>query len=406
MNQNTLPDKKTTWLLRLYYFAWVGAPGFIYPFLNIFFTRQGLNGQQIGLVTAASSLALLIASPFWTRWSESSRHPRRVLQAALILSGLGWIVLGRQYLFGWIFIISALRTIPAAGIWPISDDLALRLQGSLRAGYGQIRLWGSVGWAVFVLVSGWLIERSGLSIGFLSTGAAYCASALILFFLPGLESRPRQTRQETQAASQPSVLHSLWASPALLGLGGMLILTGIGNSGVLQFETVYMDDLGAREALIGVAGMFSAAVEVPGMLLADHFIRKHGHDRILLLSLILHVVMRVMVFVWPSIPVILFSRLFNGIAFSLYMVAIVVTITNHALTSQRGTMLAIFNVTLPGLVSILASPLSGAIYDAMGGRVLYLLAAIGYLVGWLGLRFTQHLPPRGMPGLPPSPAPD
>jgi len=390
-------DRHATWMLRLYYFTWVGAPGFIFPFLNLFYVREGLSGQQIGVVTAATSITMLIASPLWTRWSDQSRHPRRVLQLALILTGLGWIWLGNQHIFGWILVVSALRIVPASGIWPISDDLALSIQGASRAGYGQVRMWGSLGWAIMVLFSGWLIERFGLGIAFWGAAGGMTSAALVLFLLPVFKSTPQTAPDEKQRQGLPAVFNSLLRNPSLVGFAAMLVLIGIGNNGVVQFETVYMDALGAREALIGVAGMVSSVVEVPGMLWADQLIRKHGPDRILLISLLMQIFLRALVFIWPTVPAILITRLINGIAFSFYTIAIVSYITNRTPSNQRGTMLALFNVTLAGLISILASPLSGAIYDAVGARVLYLLAIAGYLTGWLVLRATHHLPAKSQP---------
>jgi hypothetical protein len=54
-------------------------------------------------------------------------------------------------------------------------------------------------------------------------------------------------------------------------------------------------------------------------------------------------------------------------------------------------------VTLTGLVTMLAAPLSGAIFDAIGARWLYALAATGYAIGLLSLWITRpgpSLPPR------------
>lgn len=61
---------------------------------------------------------------------------------------------------------------------------------------------------------------------------------------------------------------------------------------------------------------------------------------------------------------------------------------------SRQKLFAILNVTVAGLVCILASPLSGAAFDAMGGRFLYLLALVNYFLGWLVLRATHQLKPK------------
>ena len=41
-------------------------------------------------------------------------------------------------------------------------------------------------------------------------------------------------------------------------------------------------------------------------------------------------------------------------------------------------------------MNIVAAPLAGAIFDAVGAHSLYLLSAGGYVIGALSLRFTKH----------------
>ena len=55
-----------------------------------------------------------------------------------------------------------------------------------------------------------------------------------------------------------------------------VIFMGFLNNGVLQFENVYLSQLGASKQLISVAGILSAIVELPSMIYADRIIRRVG----------------------------------------------------------------------------------------------------------------------------------
>jgi hypothetical protein len=50
------------------------------------------------------------------------------------------------------------------------------------------------------------------------------------------------------------------------------------------------------------------------------------------------------------------------------------------------TTLALFNVTLPAIINMVAAPTSGFIFDRVGGYWLYALGAIGSAVAWLVMR--------------------
>ena len=175
----------------------------------------------------------------------------------------------------------------------------------------------------------------------------------------------------------------------LLGFAAALIFIGFMNSGVLQFENVFLSELGASKRLISVAGILSAVVELPFMLYADRYVRRYGADRILLVAIIMSMLQRVTVLIFPSIVAIMIVRFIGGIAFSLYTVSFIGLISSRTDESETGTVLALYTVTLASLVNILAAPVSGAIFDVIGARWLYALSAGGYAIGAIFVWLTR-----------------
>lgn len=395
--------KRELWLARFFYFAYYGGLGCIFPFLNLFYTRVGLNGTQIGWTAAVGSMVALVAAPAWVRLSQERPNPRAFLQLSLALTVLAYLWLGQQRLFFWIVVATAARSLIGAGIGPLSDSMVLAVTGAARSGFGSVRVWGSLGWAVLVLFSGWLIQKTSLQSGFLSASAGYLLAALLLLWIgPAHFGKPR-----TPGDARPDT-GSLLRSRALAGVGLMIVFTGFANSGVLQFEPVFMDRLGAREGLIGVASMLGSIVELPCMFWADRLADRRGSHFLLLLSMVVYAVLRAGVFLAPSIPAILLERAGGGVAFSFYAVSLVKFISEQAPQGQTGAALALFTVTLASLVNIIATPLTGMAYDRLGMTPLYALAALGYLGSWLALRLTYRTGEHRATGLPllSSPAPE
>ena len=281
----------------------------------------------------------------------------------------------------------------------MSDSLALAVTGATKTGFGSVRVMASLGWAVSVLVSGWLIERYGIQTAF---WGMFLCTASGAFFIAGIHpqyfSRPQPAVPQagSPASASSAALHQVVAAvlrtPALVGLGLMLVIVGIANSGVAQFDTLYLDVLGAPESLIGVAGMVSAVVELPCMLWADALVRKHGPRQLLLVAMLMTVGLRGLVFFFPSVAAIIAARAIGGISFSFYAVSLVRYISDHAPLGQTRTTLALFNVTLASLIAILANPLAGRLYDLFGAHWLYLIAMLGYLLAWLSLKIFSPQP--------------
>lgn len=374
---------------RFYYFLFYAGTGFMSPFLNLFYLQQGLSGTQIGWITSLGALVTLLAAPFWTQRNASWGNPRRMLQLFLMLTAVAYFLLSQQYVFLGIALVNVFRALVSAGISPLSDSLALSITKAVRAGFGSIRVWGSFGWVVFVPLSGWLVERTSLKTSLVGAGVLTIFAALLLFSIRPDYFAARKVPDQAPSTFQ-KVITSLRTNRTMLGVATLIAIIGIANSGVGQFETIYLRQLGASDSLIGIAGMLSAIVELPCMLWADRLVTRYGSVFMLLTAMLIYVGLRITVLLVPAIATIMLTRAMQGFAFSFYTVALARAIGEQSAPHETRTVMALYTITLTNLVSIVGSPLTGAAFDLIGARWLYLIAALGYFFAFLGLQFSQR----------------
>jgi predicted MFS family arabinose efflux permease len=373
---------------RLYYFAFMGGWGFILPFMNLFYVSLGFSGKQIGFIASTSAIVGMVVSPIWV--SEVKRHPqsRRILQIALVFGAIGYFSIGLQKYFPFVLLVVFLHSLAASGIMPLSDSMAVTVSQDKGSGYGSVRVWASLGWILSLLSSGWLVARFGYIAGFIGVCVMWLVASGLLFFIRpnyfsshhDLDQPKSNVRMAFQFIRQDKVL---------IGFAFALVAIGFLNNGVLQFENVFLAELGASKQLISIAGILSAVVELPFMLFSDRIVRRVGAHRLMMIAISLTMFQRLTVLIWPFIPVIMVVRFIGGVAFSFYTISFIGLISSRTQVAQRGTVLALFTVTIAGLVNIIAAPLSGAVFDVIGARWLYALSATGYLIGVSCLWWTR-----------------
>jgi PPP family 3-phenylpropionic acid transporter len=373
---------------RAYYFAFMGGWGFVLPFINLFYVSLGLKGTQIGTIGSVSSIVGLIVSPIIVSEIKKRPQARGILQASLMLGAIFYFLLGQQTAFLAIVMIVFLQSLVGAGVMPASDAMAVHVSQEAGTGYGSVRVWASVGWILVVPVSGWLIERFGFEAGFLGVSLMWLAGALVTLLI-----QPRYFVSPKLAGQPKSDLRTAFERIArdhtLLGYAIAVVFMGFLNNGVLQFENVYLAELGASKQLISIAGILSAVVELPFMVYADRYVRRAGAHGVMLFAITMLFFQRAAVLLFPSIATIMIVRFIGGVSFSFMTIGSVFLISSRTDPAETGTVLAIYTVTLAGLVSMMAAPVSGAIFDAIGARWLYALAASGYAVGLLSLWITR-----------------
>ncbi len=374
--------------MRAYYFTFIGGVGFISPFLNIFYVSLGLTGKEIGTFASISAMVGLVVAPLWVNEVKKRPNARPYLQVALALGGLGYVLIANQTAFLPIAVIVFFQAMAAAGISPMSDSLTVGVTQGTGAGYGTVRVMGSLGWIFTVLSSGWLIERLGFKIGFFCTCIFYILSASLLFFVHPQQFARRSIPQHSRTGLRVA-LSRVFQDRTLLGFALALVFIGFLNNGIVQFENVYLEQLGATKSIISVAGIMSALVELPFMIWSDRIMRRFGPHRVLRGALVMYVFLRLTVLAFPAILTIMAMRFLTGVCFSLYTVCFVGLISERTASEETGTVLALYSITIAGLVNIVASPISGALFDAFGGRWLYAFAMVGYAAAFSSLWFTR-----------------
>ncbi len=376
------------WLIRLYYLLWLGGGGFLYPYITLFYKQQGLTGTQIGLLSTVGWGVALLSAPNWARRGDNVRNPRPLIQLGLFSSALLYLVLSQQVAFLWMAAIIALNALMASGNDPLSTSQALAIANNEKTGFGSVRVWGSVGWVLMTPLCGWLIERSGQMASFAGYASSYLLSAVVLIFI-----NTNPPAKKADAAVQPrvdKVIGRLGRDRSMVGLALALFIFWLTNYGAAQFETIYLKQLSASTFIIGLVNTTSAVVEIGAMFWADRLVRRFGSGRILGVSTLIYAVAKSIVIISPSIPAIFAMRALSGVYYSMFVVASIAYAAEGAPEGQRSTVLALYFVTLQGLTQLVAGPLGGAAFDALGAYWLFVIAFCGGLVSWLILRITER----------------
>jgi PPP family 3-phenylpropionic acid transporter len=359
----------------------------VIPFIGLFYQRQGLTGTQIGLLGTVTAFTSLITAPLWGRWSDQASDPRNLLRTSFAGSAVIYLLISRQDAFIWLAFLTCLSGFLGAGVDPMSDALAVNLlKGQSKTGFGSIRLWGSLGWALMVLLSGWVIERTSIISVFWGYAVLTVATVVVIGLLDAGDRSHEDKTTEKNAIGTRVVVRLIGRDRALVGLALAIGIVWFTRTGLYQFQAIYLDQLGARESLIGLVSTLGAVIELPGMLWADYLIRRYGSHRVLGVTMLLYALMNGFVVLFPSVPAIMAAAALGGIAFSFYSVGIVVFLSERAPLGQTATILAIYTSTLRGLISMAAAPLAGIVFDLAGAYWLYVAALAGSLLGALVFR--------------------
>ncbi|MAT98523.1 MAG: hypothetical protein CL608_15380 [Anaerolineaceae bacterium] len=332
------------------------------PYFNVYLLELGFSGTQIGILAAVFPLFALVVAPSLSALADRRGWRLRLLQISLV----GWaaVLLLYPYLTGFttflllVMVESAMRS-PSL---PIADGVIARMAVRHRLNFGDMRLWGSFGFAAVSILSGIVWQQVGYRAMFLAAAVAMLPALFVARKLEEGELAVTNGRRSVLFLAQDKGLVILYVSAFLLGMA--MFSTFI-------FGGVFISQLGGSETHIGLLFGLSALAEVPIMRRSGAIIRRLQGPQTLLLAMgILAVAMLGFALAW-SPTVLIIAGAIKGLGYGLLFVVMVQLLNERAPEGWNSTAQSVFQAAFLGLAPLLTSALSGYIYDVWGADLLF-----------------------------------
>lgn len=367
---------------RAMYFFYFMAIGAFLPFINLYYERLGLSGVQIGVLAALPALASSPAALVWGMLADAFHLHRGLFRVALLLAPLAVLALSQTARPAVLAAIVLVYAFVSAPIIPLLDSAALEVSAAHQRTYGDLRVWGTIGWALSAWLIGVLIQRFGIPWLFYGYAGFMGMAFLGSLFQPA--------RLQALRAPLRRSLQGLFAQRGFLLFLLSLFMLTMSTGGVNYFFTLYLDGIGADEGTIGLAWTLAAASEVPVMHWSGAIMQRIGATGLLIIAFATYAV-RWLLYSFITTPALVLPvQLLHGLSFAAFLTGGVIYVGSRAPTGLGTTAQAIFSAVAFGIGPFAGALLAGYLYDTTGMptlfRILSLLAALGLAVFWLSTR--------------------
>jgi PPP family 3-phenylpropionic acid transporter len=372
--------RKNILLFSLFFLLFFAGIGLIMPFLSLQFKAVGYNGVQISLLNMLSALAVILTAPQYGLIFDRSKDKRLILLISLTITTVTLFLIPYLRAFGAMLVIYTINRVIVSSSITASENLSYQVSadknGEEKAGFGSLRMWGSLGFALTALLGGMIFQNFGLLRNSRIFLGLMAATFVVLLLMPESIFRERRSTESGETTlSTRGVIKLIAKDQYLLLTVVALALTDPLFDGVRSFEPIFMEELGLPVSVIGLAATLSALLEVPMMLGADRLIERIGVQNLVIAILSFDLTRRLLVWIFPSGWVVFALNIMTAISFTLRLITTVHLINLRIPKQYTTTALTFVFNTLNGIMYILSNAISGVIYDAFGARQIYLVSA-------------------------------
>ena len=168
---------------QAFYFLLIGAVGCFTPYINVYLEKSiGLEGSQIGLLTAISLILGVCVIPLWGIIGDKTRKYNLLLMTSLGTSIVILYFYSKQTVYIGVLIFALLLEVARLGSGPMSDTITMNYTAKHGGNYGSIRGMGSLGYVVGSMAVGFLADIYGLDGPLFTTYIILLGLALLLCF--------------------------------------------------------------------------------------------------------------------------------------------------------------------------------------------------------------------------------
>ncbi len=352
--------------LSAFYFFTFGGLGGILPFLPLLLAGQGLSPSQVGWVMLVGPIFNLVAPPVWG-WFADTFSARVLL---LRLTGVGCAAGSLAFLggssFAWSVAAMALYSVFRAPILPLADTAAHDALGDEDHRFADIRIWGSLGFAVFAFGIGQFEGSSKPALMLGLTAFAYLMSSASTVRL--------RSSLVTRQGSVAKAAMQFVLQPKIIALFAGSGLYYIAHGAYDVYFGLHMRALGHSDGFVGLGWLVAVSSEVVLMRFAPRLLRNRGGEGLLVISATASVLRWVVLSQAEAQWAILLAQSLHALTFGLWYLALVRYIQVRAPEAVRTTVQAVSQAA-HGLGMMLGYVVGGEIFEALGGSGLFLCAA-------------------------------
>jgi len=371
------------WRLSSFYLFYFAALGALIPYWGVYLKSIGYDAQAIGELVAVLMATKVIAPNIWGWLADRSPSRMAVVRSASFIAALGFSLIFFGQGYGWLMLVMILFSFFWNAALPQFEAVTMsHLDGDTHS-YSVIRLWGSVGFVVAVVVLGEVIGRFDADILPVVVLAMLALIGVSSLFVP-------DARQVVD--SEPKVhFGEVMRRPGVIALLLVCFLMQLSHGPYYTFYSIYLEEHGYSHGVIGVLWGVGVIAEIMVFIWMSRLVRRFGLRGLLILSL-LAACLRWLLIAWfvDSPVIITLAQLLHAASFGIYH-AVAITLIHQRFTGRyQGMGQALYSSLSFGAGGAVGSLYSGYLWDTAGPAVTFSISALACLVAyWVVWRYLR-----------------
>ena len=356
-----------------WYFAFIGVFG---TYFALYLQSLGFAAAEIALLMSLQQI-VRIFTPFFWGWLADRLHGRTAIIRMTMLLAVG--------VFSLLFQVSSYAAMAAVFVamftfWsaalPLFEANVIAMAEGDSGRYARIRLWGSVGFIIAVLLAGWTLDHLPMS--------SLLWMVLAMLVLAALSSRAiPEYRPGAETASPHDSIWPILKRPEIVALFIACFLMMASQSANFVFYSIYMVDNGHSKSTVGILWSIGVIAEIAIFLSLPRLNRRYTPYVLFSFSFAVTALRFLLVGWFPaSLALQVIAQSFHAFTFGTWHAA-AMAMLHQWFPAQFGTRgQALYTSFSFGVGGALGGIGAGLAWDAIGPAWMFTAMSVLAVIGW------------------------
>lgn len=362
------------WRLSAYYLTYFSFIGVFAPYFGLYFQSLSFSAWEIGLLMSQMQLMRLFGPFLWGALADRSGQRLWIVRLTSLATLLAFSAIAFLSSFAALMFAIAVVAFFWTAALPLVETLTFDHLGEDSARYSRIRLWGSVGFIVAVMLAGVVLDHlplvSMIWIGVATLIAIVCTAWLL------------PEASVTHSVEEPAPLGDILRQPRVRALLAASFAMAAAHSALNIFYTILLSDHGYNKSTVGSLFSLGVVAEIAVFFVMSRVMQRYSLRTILIVSFATSVV-RFVAIGWgvDSLAVLVLTQLMHGLTFGAFHAAAISGINRWFPGHTRSRGQALYSSLAFGGGGLFGGVISGWTWDHLGGQLTFAVGSIYALIG-------------------------
>ena len=360
--QKTFRGSYLSYVITFFFVSF--SNGLFTQVLSIYLTGIGKTASEMTFIVSSASLFGIVLIPVYGFISDRFRKP-------YLIMGTIWIAAGLSVIFAFTHATWPLYLLHGCvmGLMAALNPIFENLSGDGKYRYGQIRIWGTIGYAVSSQIGALLLDWTDPKWIFFLFAITITLASVCFYFTGVISYKPK--KEKLPPAQQIAFLKN---PMFLLFVVIAALFAAVVNMNITVVPMLFRD-LGVSNSFVGTALLLSTLMEVPLVYCSDRFMDRFPGKYLAAFSFGLMLTEFLIFSRTESIPVAFVAMLLlKATGSQLFMMTMLKVVRSIVAERAVYTGLGVIS-TVNAVSTIIMQNVGGRLTEAMGLQGLYLVLA-------------------------------